>query len=65
MLKMGRSFFGIIAGLIFLVIGIAHSLNGLGVYEIMYGTWIIPSWFTWLVVLVSFVMALVSIRNLK
>lgn len=65
MLTMRPSVYGAIAALIFLGTAIAHGLRALNEWELVYNAWSVPIWFSWLLALVGFLMALVAIRNLR
>jgi hypothetical protein len=65
MLKMGKSFYGVVAGVMFLAGGTLHGYRALSGFDIMYGDWLVPMWLSWLVVLVAFLMALITFKNLK
>ena len=51
-----------VAGVIFLLIAIAHLLRALTVTPVAFGTIFIPMWFSWVVVIVA---GYLSYRGLK
>lgn len=65
MIKMGNSFFSVIAGIIFLCGALLHGFRAYHGYDIVYNGWLVPVEISWLVALVAFIMALLAFKNLK
>ena len=65
MLKMGRSFFAVVSGIIFLAAALLHGYRAYSGFDMMYGDWLVPIWLSWLATLVAFIMAFMAFKHLK
>ena len=65
MLKMGKSFFNVVAGTIFFAAALTHGYRAYKGFDLMYGDWLVPLWLSWLATLVAFLMALTAFKHLK
>lgn len=64
MLKMGKSFFGVVSGVVFLAAALLHGYRATAGFDLYYGEWLVPLWISWLVVLVGFIMAFMSFKHM-
>jgi len=63
MLRMNHRFFVLIAGLLFLGLGVLHGARVFYGWDAMIGPWIVPMWVSMLAVFVGFIMAIAAIRD--
>jgi len=65
MFQVRHRFYMTVSGLIFATIGILHGLRAYYGWDAVVAGWVVPIWFSWLVVLVAFIMALSAIKSMK
>jgi hypothetical protein len=64
MLRMSHSFYMATSGVIFIFVALVHGIRAFYGWEVMFHTWEVPIWISWLAALIGFLMALTAIRYL-
>lgn len=65
MLKISRSFFMTVVGIVFLAVAIFHATALYLGLSISVGDWIVPAWVRLLGIFVAFVLAIESVRYMR
>jgi hypothetical protein len=65
MLHISHHFYMAVSGLIFFLVGIGHAVRAYNEWEVLINGWMVPVWLSWLVVLVTFLLALAAVKHMR
>jgi len=65
MLRMQPSFYTLVSGILFTLLGLAFGLSANYGWTCSLGNWLMPEWALWLSTLVAFLMAFSAFRTLR
>lgn len=56
--------YNVVTAIIFLLVAVLHGLRAFYEWDLVYATWAVPIWLSWLIAFVGFILSITAIRRL-